>query len=349
MSRSTEGLLSSTSTMTLDAAATAYAAQHQGDDDDQIEESQAADDAAPGADTQAGDTEQEQAAETADGPDEDGEDDEGPETGDGEDDAERPAEPDPAALARAPSTMSQAERQLFATLSPEMQDFVIRREREREAGVGKKVEQLNGELRAVETERQKYAENLELMRKHVEGQKTLDDDELQKLRESGDEVGYLVAKEARRDQQDQLRAIDAEHQRIARERYAEAVRKAEQELPAAIPEWSDRATAERELKEVRHFLVSNGLSAEQANAVYAPSTLAVARKAMLYDRLMAGQAQVARKKVNKAPRTLPAGSPPAASRATQKRLSALDKKLSSSQSIDDAVALLLAREKAAKR
>lgn len=58
-------------------------------------------------------------------------------------------------------------------------------------------------------------------------------------------------------------------------------------LARLVPEWRDGATVGRELGEVRAYLEQQGFAPEAVAAVDDPYDLAMARKAMLYDRMLA--------------------------------------------------------------
>jgi len=78
----------------------------------------------------------------------------------------------------------------------------------------------------------------------------------------------------------------------ARERALSAARVARDEaaghlLARLVPEWRDAATAARELEHVRNYLVAQGFAAEAVTKLDDPYDLAMARKAMLYDRMLA--------------------------------------------------------------
>lgn len=119
-----------------------------------------------------------------------------------------------------------------------------------------------------------------------------------------------VAKQRAQVQQEHI----AELQRIASERLQQESRR----LPELIPEWTDPAIAEREKKELIPYLQTSGYTTQELGTLSDARALVIARKAMLYDRLMKGK-PVAQKKQKQAPKMARAGQPQTKKQVSQRR------------------------------
>lgn len=76
--------------------------------------------------------------------------------------------------------------------------------------------------------------------------------------------------------------------------------KQQEELLAKLPDWKDDAKAKSETAAVAKFLQTEGFADDEISSIYDHRHVIVARKAMLYDQLMA-KAKVQAKKVQEAP------------------------------------------------
>ncbi|MFA6125524.1 hypothetical protein [Sphingomonas sp.] len=75
-----------------------------------------------------------------------------------------------------------------------------------------------------------------------------------------------------------------------------------EKLPALIPEWLDVDVANREKGEVAQYLSTLGVPAEQLNTLHDALTVAIARKAMMWDRMQTGKQQAAKAKQKPVPK-----------------------------------------------
>lgn len=168
---------------------------------------------------------------------------------------------------------------------------------QRQADYTRKTQSLADERRALDGDkaelrrtRDQYRERLELLEKAIEPQ---DEPDWDKVRaEKPDEYPRLYADWARR---------KAEHDKVAREReriveeqrkdaredYERYIKAETEKFLAAVPEWSDPATAEREKGEMAAYAQASGYSPEEIQSAADSRTLVLLRKAMLYDRLKA--------------------------------------------------------------
>jgi hypothetical protein len=122
-----------------------------------------------------------------------------------------------------------------------------------------------------------------------------------------DPVEYLAQQRTFQERQANLQRAHAELQRVNGERqkeYAEAqqIYKREQleKLHAKLPEWKDVAKAKTEANQIRDYLQGQDFDAQDIESLSDHRHVLLARKAMLYDSLMA-RAKEAAGKVSKAP------------------------------------------------
>jgi hypothetical protein len=111
------------------------------------------------------------------------------------------------------------------------------------------------------------------------------------------------------------------------------------QLAELIPEWADPARASQELGEVRSFLLGQGVPQDYVATASDPRELAIARKAMLYDRAMAERSGLAAKRLPDAARVLHPGAAPETGPGdpTMERLRL---RLKSTGRLDDAAAVI---------
>lgn len=105
---------------------------------------------------------------------------------------------------------------------------------------------------------------------------------------------YTEAKEAREAKISELNQLQTQAQHAQQQMQAQRLAQEAQAMTQAIPEWKDPARKTAEIGELRQYLASNGLSAAEIATVADHRQVAIARKAMLYDKMMAsGQKKVA--------------------------------------------------------
>ena len=75
-------------------------------------------------------------------------------------------------------------------------------------------------------------------------------------------------------------------QQQTQEQTTQRLQKEAQAMKQAIPEWKDQERASQEMGELRSFLSSNGFSPAEVDSVLDHRHVVVARKAMLYDKMM---------------------------------------------------------------
>lgn len=164
-------------------------------------------------------------------------------------------------------------------------------------------------------------------------QALLDDDPLEYMRQ---ERHYNAAVQ-------RLNAVQAEQQRAAQLMQSQeqalrqqALREAVKQLPDLIPEWRDKARAKKEIPQLAEYLKGNGFSDEEVNLGTDPRAFKLARKAWLFDQMMA-QKKATRPVASKSAPAGPARNPSSNTSAVSKARQALKR----SNGRDDAAAAFL--------
>lgn len=88
----------------------------------------------------------------------------------------------------------------------------------------------------------------------------------------------------------------------------ETLTRERQALIQSVPDWSDKAKFDAESADICGFLANSGFDADEIGSIFDHRAVVVARKAMLYDKLMAGKPAVA-KKVAEAPKPVKSTAP----------------------------------------
>ncbi len=110
-------------------------------------------------------------------------------------------------------------------------------------------------------------------------------------------------------------------------------------LMTTVPEMADPAQAPREAAALHRYLADSGYAPPEIARLVDHRDFVLARKAMLYDRLMASSAK-GREKLAAAGRVLPPGAAPERRTGTRERRAKLMTRLSRSGSTDDAAKLI---------
>lgn len=198
-------------------------------------------------------------------------------------------------------------------------------------------------IQQAQIERQNYASNLQRMQAQIEGalqeQQRID---WNTLLES-DPVEYLKQQHllnqrqaALAQNQQQQRYLYEQHQAEQRVQFEQHVMSQREELLAKLPTWKDEQKAAAEREAIKSYLVKEGYSAKDLEAVTDHRAVVMARKAMLYDQMIS-KAQAATKKVATLPTKVER---PGAGETQQvdKRSSAFNR-LSKSGRVEDAAAV----------
>lgn len=231
------------------------------------------------------------------------------------------AEPLTPAVIEPPPNWKAELKAKWADLSPDLQQAFVQQETERNQGFNAKLEEsakeskaAKAEREALATERLKYEQALgniiqqSVARDPILAQAAQTDwVEMWDVDPAG--AGKLRAQvEARINE---LQALEQERQRVATERLSTVQSEAQKKLAEQIPEWQDDAKRKDLTSKLTKYLTEKeGFKPEELQMVLDPRHVTVARKAMLYDELMAAKQTVKAKQVNAVPtRPLRAAAP----------------------------------------
>ena len=113
------------------------------------------------------------------------------------------------------------------------------------------------------------------------------------LRED-DPVAYMQLKEAHLEASNEMQALMAEAQRVSgtyqqdqQRAMQQAMAQAQAKLPELIPQWKDQKRWQTEGKQVAEYLIQQGYAPEEISSASDARAVAISRKAMLYDRIVA--------------------------------------------------------------
>jgi hypothetical protein len=203
--------------------------------------------------------------------------------------------------------------------------------------------QAEAEIARTQQERQTYIQNLQRLQVQDEAalaqQQNIDWSALLK----SDPVEYLEQQRLAQERQARLNQVYTEQQRIAYQLEAEGqaqrashLQQQQEELLAKLPAWKDTAKASAEKAALRDYLLQAGYDGETVGQLSDAKAVVIARKAMLYDQMVA-KASAATKKVSTLPTRVER--PGVGESPQMDRRSAAFTRLSKSGSVDDAAAL----------
>lgn len=169
--------------------------------------------------------------------------------------------------------------------------------------VSEQRKQAEAETQKAQAERNQYAQNLQRMQAQIEGalqqQQNIDWDALLQT----DPQEYLKQKHLLEQRQAALQQNYGEQQRIAQIAQAEQeaqrqnhLRTQQEILLAKLPDWTDESKASAEKKAIRDYLIKEGHDEQLVNNLADANMVITARKAMLFDQMVA-KAQATTKKV----------------------------------------------------
>lgn len=154
---------------------------------------------------------------------------------------------------------------------------------------------------------------------------------------------YLKQRHLAEQRQAQLQQVLGERQRVdsqlqaeAAEAYQRHIAEQQQDLLAKLPEWKDESRAKADRVAIREYLLEQGYDKKALESIANARDVILARKAMLYDQMVA-KAQAATKKVA----TLPSKAllPGNGERAALSRSEAAMRQLGKSGRVEDAAAV----------
>lgn len=158
--------------------------------------------------------------------------------------------------------------------------------------------------------RQALAGNVEEELKGIEGLRTEDPQE------------YFSKRMEIEDRQKKLNAVESEYQRLINEHVTKARDELRRTIPEHIPEWRDSATMQNESRKLDDYMLGQGFTSQQINALIDPKAIALVRKAMLFD---AGKKVAKKVSDNAKPKLKLAGATPPERRASTSRTKAFQK------------------------
>ena len=219
----------------------------------------------------------------------------------------------------------------------------------RQADYTRKTMEVSEQRKAAEAETQKamqerntYAQNLQKMAMQLEGaleeQAKIDWDALLQ----SDPVEYLkqqslaqkrqAALQQNLNQQEQVKAVSQAEQQKA---FAQHIQDQQDLLLAKVPEWKDKAKAKADTAAIRDYLLEQGYDKQAVETVADAKAVILARKAMMYDQMIA-KASAAAKKVSTLPNKVER---PGTGKTGLDQRSTAYQRLSKSGSVDDAAAV----------
>lgn len=199
------------------------------------------------------------------------------------------------------------------------------------------------EASKAQQERQQYAANLQRMQAQLEAalieQQKTDWEQLIQT----DPQEYLRQKHLFEQRQAAWQQNIAEQQQLSQrvqaeeqQRHAEHLNQQREILLAKLPEWSDPKKAQAETLAIRNYLIEQGFNEQQVNSLSDANSVITARKAMLFDQMVA-KAQATQKKVATLPQKVE--KPGTGANPNIDRRTSAYQKLSKSGRVEDAASL----------
>ena len=215
-----------------------------------------------------------------------------------------------------PSVWDADAKERFKSLGPDWQKFIVEQERARESVFGKTQREAaearkaaEVERTAVQQERQAYSQRLTQI---IDVAQTMDPvlaegakTDWAKLAQE-DPISAFQKKAAYDARLQQLNALAAERDRVSDQIRNEMLRRAEEKLASELKdEWTNPDKRKAFQSDVKQVLQQAGYAENEFANVTDARALLIARKAALYDKLMAQQATIAQaKKTPPAPKTV---------------------------------------------
>lgn len=250
----------------------------------------------------------------------------------------------------APATMTAEEKADFAKLPVEAQKFLARRDKSVEQSFHARSTELADQRKTVEairssldSERQQLAAVLQSLSEsppHSE-------EDLRSLRES-DPAEWAARRAENDDWKRHLDTIKAENEAKHREDFQSRATEARKRLGEIIPEWADPKAMTEGVGKTAGYLREQGYDDQAINGLIDPLAWSLARKAMLYDELMAKGGAV-EKKLRDAPRISGGGGSRRGQDKSAASVDAARQKLKETGKLGDAVAAISAMRQAGAR
>jgi hypothetical protein len=257
------------------------------------------------------------------------------------------AEPEPVVALEPPKYWATEAKAKFSELPPELQAVVLEQEGPREEAAAKAKAEAAEETKAAREKLssvQTLSDQLSaFLPQAVETFKSRwgeDPDWAAVVQEQGAEQAFVLKAQWEAEQR-QLVQLQQSTQAAALEAHKAFLSEQFEALKTVAPELADPVEGPKLREELGHYLVKQGASPEQLHQVTAVE-MSIARKAMLWDRAQANLK--AAPKPIPAPAKAPAKAPAALAPASQSRtVTQVANRYAQTRSVDDAVALLLAK------
>jgi hypothetical protein len=214
------------------------------------------------------------------------------------DEAETPTEQAEESAIVLPPGWSADKADAFKMLPPDVRDYITARESDRNKHFDRTAQETAAQRKAAETaaqaasaERQRYAQALDVVRQQIQQTAPKAPDP---ALAATDPAKYIAQKAQYDDAVTRYQATQAELQRVQAEEqehqsaaFKQHLADQAQKLSEAIPEWSDEKKRAKDQQDIAKFLRDTGYGQEEIASVADSRAVVIARKAMLYDRLMA--------------------------------------------------------------
>jgi hypothetical protein len=273
-----------------------------------------------------------------------------------ESDEDDEVEPDDSSAIEPPQHWDEDRKAQFRQMPKEAQEFVLERNRETDQAFTRKTEELaqhrkayEQELQGLQQERQRYAQYLDQLSQELQ-QGTQQEPDWQRLyQEDPDE--YNRQRWEWQDRKERQQAVEAEKQRVAeqqrreqQERLQQHLQQEQSRLIERLPQWQDRATAQREKSQVMEYAKSRGYTDDELARAYDSRAVEMMYKAMKWDNLQQSKPATT-KKVNKAPKMAKSGTPATGKDSAKRRERESFQRLSKTGRKEDAVEYLLTKSR----
>lgn len=199
----------------------------------------------------------------------------------------------------------------FKALPRDLQQIIAERESERERGLTKSQQESADRIKAVDAqsasmqdERRAYTDRLNVL---VEMAHTMDpviakgQNTDWALFAQEDPIGAFQARAAYDQRLTQIDALVNERDKVQQRMTADQLSKANERLTRELDFWADNDKRAAFQSEIKTFLGKHDYRPEELDSITDPRAIVLARKAMLYDKLMAQQTNIADHKKTPAP------------------------------------------------
>jgi hypothetical protein len=257
-----------------------------------------------------------------------------------------------------PASWDDEAKARFGKLPREDQEYLARRERDRDLAVRRGQDENAKARKAIEAEyaaavqqAQRYVQQIQFSAQALHQQllgdfpEATNPAELAKLAAT-DPARYLEYKgreEYVRAAYEQMATVQRQAQQQQQAKFREWIETEVKKLGELVPDWKDTARMTREVEDIRAYAVSQGFTEQEAQQPWSAAAVAIARKAMLYDK---AQKATATAKVANLPKVVRPGTAAEAGEAERTRAEQSLRDFRKTGSLQDAARALAARRAA---